>query len=554
MAWTTSKTLKTRLQLKYDSHEQWMENDPVLLAGEVALSTVSVKQEGTVNEVPSVLIKVGDGTSKYSELDFTYAKAADVLSACKTEAGLTAFINNVIADAGIATSDAMEALAGRVTAVEGKTTALEGLVGEKSVATQISEAIAALDLANTYEAKGEAAKVSAALETYKGTNDAKVLENTNAISANTNAIDAIKDGETIDSFADVESALAGKEAAGAAAQALIDAKAYTDGKAGDYDAAGAAKAVQDDLDAYKTSNDAAVGKALTDAKDYTDAEIAEWVGTTPVADQITAAVAGKADTGHKHVKADITDFEHTHEIGEVNGLQDALDGKQAAGDYATKAEAQGYADAKDAAIAAAKKAGDDAQAAADKAQGEVDAVELRVDAVEADIATLVGEDADMSIREIANAELAAQLVPASAKESLDTLQEIAAWIQSHPDDASAMNDKIAALEGKVGDTAVSAQITAAINALKSGDLATMQAAIDDAEAAIETLEEMAHEHANSTVLDGITADKVAAWDKVSEKANDADLAVIAKTGNVNDLVQTTEEYIVLDCGSSSTVI
>ena len=33
---------------------------------------------------------------------------------------------------------------------------------------------------------------------------------------------------------------------------------------------------------------------------------------------------------------------------------------QLSGDYATKAEAQGYADAKDDAIAAAKKAGDDA--------------------------------------------------------------------------------------------------------------------------------------------------------------------------------------------------
>lgn len=46
-------------------------------------------------------------------------------------------------------------------------------------------------------------------------------------------------------------------------------------------------------------------------------------------------------------------------------VETALAGKQAAGDYATKAEAQGYADAKDAAIAAAKKAGDDAQADVD---------------------------------------------------------------------------------------------------------------------------------------------------------------------------------------------
>ena len=61
----------------------------------------------------------------------------------------------------------------------------------------------------------------------------------------------------------------------------------------------------------------------------------------------------------------------------------------------------------------------------------------------------------------------------------------------------------------------------------------------------------AHEHANKTVLDGITAEKVTAWDKVSEKANDADLATIAKTGNVNDLIQTAGDILIFDCGSSS---
>lgn len=37
-------------------------------------------------------------------------------------------------------------------------------------------------------------------------------------------------------------------------------------------------------------------------------------------------------------------------------------------------------------------------------------------------------------------------------------------------------------------------------------------------------------------------------------AKDADLAAIAKTGNVNDLVQTTGDYLIFNCGSSTTVI
>ena len=64
------------------------------------------------------------------------------------------------------------------------------------------------------------------------------------------------------------------------------------------------------------------------------------------------------------------------------------------------------------------------------------------------VATLIGSDTGKSARTIANEELAAQLVPANAKESLDTLGEIAAWIQDHPDDAAAMNAAITALQTK----------------------------------------------------------------------------------------------------------
>ena len=71
-------------------------------------------------------------------------------------------------------------------------------------------------------------------------------------------------------------------------------------------------------------------------------------------------------------------------------------------------------------------------------------------AQKAAVETLIGTDTGKSARTIANEELAAQLVPENAKESLDTLQEIAAWIQAHPDDASAMNQAITALETLVG--------------------------------------------------------------------------------------------------------
>lgn len=66
------------------------------------------------------------------------------------------------------------------------------------------------------------------------------------------------------------------------------------------------------------------------------------------------------------------------------------------------------------------------------------------------VSTLIGSDTDKSVRTIANEELAAQLIPASAQEALDTLQEIAAWIQSHPAEASAINAKLTLGTHEVG--------------------------------------------------------------------------------------------------------
>ena len=89
------------------------------------------------------------------------------------------------------------------------------------------------------------------------------------------------------------------------------------------------------------------------------------------------------------------------------------------------------------------------------------------------VTTLIGSDAAKSVRTIANEELAAQLIPASAKESLDTLQEIAAWIQNHPDDAAAMNTAITNLQNLVGTlpqettaTTVVGYITAEVAAIR----------------------------------------------------------------------------------------
>ena len=177
-------------------------------------------------------------------------------------------------------------------------------------------------------------------------------------------------------------------------------------------------------------------------------------------------------------------------------------------------------------------------------------------AAKSDVNTLVGSDTGKSVRTIANEELAAKLIPENAAESLDTLTEIASWIQSHPGDASAMNAAISALQAKVdtGDQTVSAYVAAAIAALNIGDYATaanlaaLASTVTDLESTVNGLGDLAakdtvsesdldtalaekvnaasegnHAHANKGVLDGITAEKVNAWDA---KANASDIPTI----------------------------
>ncbi len=126
---------------------------------------------------------------------------------------------------------------------------------------------------------------------------------------------------------------------------------------------------------------------------------------------------------------------------------------------------------------------------------------------EGKVDTLIGEDTGKSVRTIANQELAAQLIPANATEALDTLQEIAAWIQAHPGDVSTINAEIAALENYL-TTAKKSDIDDAITKkhthANSAALANLtQTVIDNS-----------HTHTNQTQLDAIDAAAITAIGKI----------------------------------------
>lgn len=175
-------------------------------------------------------------------------------------------------------------------------------------------------------------------------------------------------------------------------------------------------------------NDQALRSAVED--------VSKLVGNTPVAEQISSAiralsvpdeaVAGQFITTVAQSDGKVAVSRRALQesdvpalgMGKVNGLQDALDLK------ATTASVT----------------------AVDK---KVTQLSGTVGTVQGSVTTLVGNDANKSVRTIANEELAAQLIPEGATEALDTLQEIAAWIQHHPNDAAALNSSIAALQAQL---------------------------------------------------------------------------------------------------------
>ncbi len=128
--------------------------------------------------------------------------------------------------------------------------------------------------------------------------------------------------------------------------------------------------------AAEGANTTAIGTLRADMDEGLAAKVDKVEGKSLIADSEITRLGGMSDGANKveesatngNIKIDGVEtvvYTHPdkHTIAEVDGLQAALDGKQAVGDYATREEAQGYADAKDEAIAAAQKTADDTSAA-----------------------------------------------------------------------------------------------------------------------------------------------------------------------------------------------
>ena len=218
------------------------------------------------------------------------------------------------------------------------------------------------------------------------------------------------------------------------AAVLEEAKKYTD--EAPFDPAGTAQTKVNELaNGAVKANTEAIEKLNGDAE--TDGSVAKKIADalTPVDERLTQAVdeaKGAADAAQEAADAAQADVDAlVVDDGENKGripvleekVQNLIDGTY--DDTEVRGLIQQNAD-------------------------DIDALEGRAQELEDTVGVLVGTDTDKSVRTIANEELAKQLIAEGAKESLDTLTEIAAWIQSHPDDASAMSKAIDDLEALVG--------------------------------------------------------------------------------------------------------
>lgn len=246
----------------------------------------------------------------------------------------------------------------------------------------------------------------------------------------------------------IKAAIDSKDAA-----TLKSAKDYADSLAGNYDAAGTAETkVQELANGQVKTNTAAITKLNGDAK--TDGSVAKAVADAQAGLETKISAADAKAAGAQTAVDNLKTYVGTIPEG------------------ATSKDVVSYVNEKtagivtDASLGALKKRVDTAEGDIKTAKADITALQGRADAVEGKVAALVGEDAGKSARTIANEELTKQLIPEGAKESLDTLQEIAAWIQKHPDDASAMNAAISALKTKVGDIPEGATSTTIVAYIK----------------------------------------------------------------------------------------
>lgn len=348
--------LNTRITLKYDTYENWQNSTLVLKAGEVAICAVpSGVIVAGITKPPAVLQKIGDGVHVFKDLPWLQAVASDVHTWAKEASkptyaaneitGLDTYIAGQIQDTDTqytiikGDNDYTYKLMSRAKGAENYSTevatlsipdpsadinALKALVGDTAVATQISEAIAALKLSDTYEQKGAAAAVKTALlgdaaeayNTLGKLEDAVIAAQASADEKTTMAAVEAKDYATKTEAQGYATAVVGMDDDNADKSTVKGAKAY---------AKGLNDATNTRVEALETAigEGGSVGSQI-DAK-IANLDVAEVaVGTGEIIEKISQTDGKISVSKRALVASDIPTIEQS----QVNGLAGALAAKQ----------------------------------------------------------------------------------------------------------------------------------------------------------------------------------------------------------------------------------
>ena len=588
-------TFNTRIQLKYDTYTNWHNNNPVLMAGELAIAEIPA-DTGTVPNEPAYLLKVGNGTDHFNDLDWISGKAADVYAWAKAAtkptyqaseiSGLEDFIAGEIQDTntkyqivkngnmgfklqsqelGVGTwTDVNEITltAPTYSALEGETngTIKFGITGSEVEVAVHGLGTAAYTESSAYDAAGAAAEVQTTLtgtaadaSTVNTIYGAKKYADEKATAAQTAAeghadelIAALDNdgqtagtGEVISAVSQADGVITVQKKALAEA----DIPALTTAKITGLDTALAGK--QDTL-VFNTAYNASSNKAATMADvnnavaDLSGAMHYEGDSTTDPNGETGPTVAdhegdwAKGDVVTYQAKEYVYDGTKWRELGDESSF--AVKGSIVDADIAAGAN-----------IAQSKIAGLEAALASKATPANITSAIQALDMASVSVGTgkkiTAIEEVDGVVSVTTGAIVAGDIPELPQSKITNLTTNLAAKADAAT--VTALSGRVDTLETAIGEGgSVEQQITDAINALDKGDSNTPNQFVTSV-SQNNGLISVARAQPTIANISGLQ-------DSLNAKANTADLADVATSGLIDDLTQT--DTLILNCGSSSTVI
>lgn len=538
-----TKTFNTRISLKYDTYTNWTTNNPVLLAGEAAVCVVPADAGSGLNE-PAVLLKFGDGTSSFTELSWASATAADVIPSLKGSnptlpatsiTGLEDFISGAIQDTNTTYQ-----------LVQNGNTSFKLQSKENSAAPWVD--VSTINI--TYTLVEGSANGTVA---FNGT-DVPVHGLGSAAYTESSAYDAAG------AAAGVQTALTGTAEDTASDLTLNGLKKYVDqevaGAVGD-----ATSEAQDLINALDMSAVSAGTGQVIGTVSQTDGVVSATLKTLTASDiptieqaqvnGLTAALAGKQDTivfntaynASTNKAATMTDVQNA-----VSGLSGAMHyvGESTTDPSTGTATVEGHEDwvSGDVVTYQSKEYVYDGENW--RELGDESSYAIKGSIVDADIAP----NANIAQSKIANlvTDLAAKATPADITSAIQALDMAAVSV--------ATGNKITSIEETDG------VISVQTGAIVADDIPTLP------QSKITNLTTDLAAKASQTDLTALTgrvgtlesdnttnkADIAELQADVANKIDASAVSQIGKTGNINDAIQNSGDYLIFNCGTSSSVI